>query len=85
MYLNKLNGELESKKKLLELIANLTGDAGAEFAIEVLNFEDMLTELTLATETITSSQYRELKNVIQQFEKMLKDYIRESNIKTKEE
>lgn len=85
MDLKEVNGKLESQKKLLELLANLTGDAGAEFALEVCNFEDILTQIAMSSETITQQQYRELTNVIQQLEKMLKDYLKESNIKLQEE
>lgn len=76
---DELKAKIQAQKDLLKFLANLTGDPEMFWHIEVLDFNDMLDKIGEST-SITKEQYQELTNVIQQFEKMLKDYIRENNI-----
>lgn len=77
---DELKAKIQAQKDLLKFLANMTGDPEMFWHIEVLDFNDILDKIGEST-SITKEQYKELTNVIQQFEKMLKDYIRENDIK----
>lgn len=76
---DELKAKIQAHKDMLKFLANMTGDPEMFWHIELIEFDEMLDKIGEST-SITKEQYKELTNVIQQFEKMLKDYIRENNI-----
>jgi len=75
------NDELGDAIKLLEKI---TKDPVLSFKVETMELDDKLETISLNMENISKGQYKELTNMIKQFEKILEDYLTEQNIKLKE-
>jgi hypothetical protein len=84
--------ELEEKVKkakqinnLIRLFAEITDDGYAKFTANTSTIQDLVIDIGGSMETITDEQYRELANIVKQFELAMKNYIKQEKIELKKE
>ena len=84
--------ELEEKVKkakqmnnFIRLFAEITDDGYAKFTANISTIQDVFIDIGGSMETITDEQYRELANIVKQFELAMKNYIKQENIELKKE
>ena len=84
--------ELEKKVKkakqmnnFIRLYAEITDDAYAKFTANISTIQDVFIDIGGSMETITDEQYRELANIVKQFELAMKNYIKQEKIELKKE
>lgn len=82
--------ELEEKIKkakqmnnFIRLYAEITDDAYAKFTANISTIQDVFMDIGGSMETITDEQYRELANIVKQFELAMKNYIKQEKIELK--
>lgn len=85
---NKMKKENDKEKEiavdLLKAMYEMTGDSVLKFKLSCVEFNDLLTNLSISMNTITPSQYDELINMVSQFKEVVENYIKENNIKLEE-
>lgn len=84
--------ELEKKVKkakqmnnFIRLYAEITDDAYAKFSANISTIQDVFIDIGGSMETITDEQYRELANIVKQFELAIRNYLRQEKIELKKE
>ena len=84
----ELAEEVKKAKQMnnfIRLYAEITDDAYAKFTANISTIQDVFIDIGGSMETITDEQYRELANIVKQFELAMKNYIKQEKIELKKE
>lgn len=75
----------KQRHDFIRLFAEITDIAYAKFTANVSTLNLLFVDIGNNTETITDKQYRELANIVKQFELAMKNYIKQEKIELKKE
>lgn len=81
---DELRKKLEGRLDILKFLAELTGDSNVIYYSKQSELIDLFHKIGMNRETIDDEQFKQLANMMEQFEKMVLDYLDENNIKLKE-
>ena len=83
--MKKMKAKSDAVRMMLNMLAEATNDPKVIFKKAEVDFHDKLSSIALNMKVITDDQYKDLTNMVKQFDKVIDDYLRENNIKLKEE
>lgn len=81
---NELRKKLEGRLDILKFLAELTGDNNVIYYSKQSELIDLFHKIGMNRYTINDEQFKQLANMMEQFEKMVLDFLDENNIKLKE-
>ena len=65
---------------MVSMMVNYTGDANLVYLKRTMELSNLLDEINPTNESITDLHYKELANMLEQFKKLVEDYLKEHNI-----
>lgn len=82
--MKKMKKERNAMSTMVDIFAEMTKDDRVIYFRDTKNLSHKLNDLSIVDE-ITDNQYKELSNLVNQFNKVIDDYLTENNIELKEE
>ena len=73
--------DIDNLKELLDMLISLTRENSLKFAKASIEFVERTNLVTCNEKNISDKQFKELSNMVEQFNKIFDSYIEEQNIK----
>lgn len=83
--MKEMEAKRDAMKTILKMMGEVSNDPKILFKLKEIELREKLDLIALNMEGITDNQYKELTNIVEQFEKFVDDYLKENNIELKEE
>lgn len=83
--LEKSSVKHKARKNLLNMLADITGDPTVIYYLKQDDLIDLFHKIGMNMRVVSSKQYEDLTNMVEQFKSIVLEYLNEHNIVLKDE